>query len=118
MTKPNRSWTFDVIRGHETVARYQVPVHRIEKRGVAELLRILVAKYEALNFEETINAFLNNRKGGPTRSIIGEPQYFIQYERAQVGYYLFGPTVYAQATYEISRESCEFFRQLQSPSAA
>jgi len=119
MSKSKRFWTIEVIgRGGDLVGRYDVPLHRLEKSDVTELLKALVAKYENLEFEAVVNSFLNNRKGGPLKYVIGEPQCFMNLEKAHVGYYLFGRTVYAWARHSISAEAVEFVRKIRNPVAA
>jgi hypothetical protein len=118
MPKSQRFWTIEAIRGLDLIARYDVPLHRLEKTDVIQLLKALVVKYEDVEFAAVVNAFLNNRKGGQLKYLIDEPQYFMNLEKAHVGYHVFGPTVYACARHPISAEAVEFARKNRNPVAA
>jgi hypothetical protein len=118
VSKQARSWTIEVLKGLDLIGRYQVPLHRLERNDVADLLKALVAKYDELGFEEVVDSFLNKRKGGPQRFLIDEPKYFAYPDKASNGYWLFGPTISVCARFPLSPDACDFIRKNKNPVSA
>jgi hypothetical protein len=104
-------WEIEVCEKAKTLARFQVPAHKLGPNDLASFLRPLVVRGRTNTIAEMMVFYVNRRRGAPNRLPFAEVQPCRNLKRGRVGYWCGDWDCYATAMKKIDKATAAWIRK-------
>jgi len=96
-------WKIKVCEKAKTLAEFQVPAHKLDRKDLAIFLKALVVRSRTDSLEEMIPFYVNKRRGIPDHLSFAEIRRCNKLEQNRLGYWCGNWDCYAVAMQEFDK---------------